>query len=762
MTVDHYDRMPGRATLLVRAMDGILGTHKQAVAAGGLAAVAAARPGPKGASKLTGAVVARIRRLDAAGQTLTQIAAAAGVSTFSVRNALGRVPARNTSGTLDAGGDDLAGASEPAGGPVAQAASSQDDQPAGNGREAGAASLPVLPDVVARDGERALARTGLMECAAPVFTPGAKYPLAGLLLVLPALVPAGLLEVAGQVYGRLRNGSCGLDSVLLEAVFRALLGEARAEGATRIAPADPGRVLGLDRGPEVKTIRRKLGELAGRGKAAELVAGMARRHALNRPEELGFLYADGHVRACQGTRKVQKAHVARLRFPAPATLETWVSDAAGEPVFVVMASPSASLAAELRRLIPDLSAITAGRQVTVGFDRGGWSPALFADLTEAGFDVLTYRKGTIPDIGAAAFTPASHTDEHGRQHDYDLADTSVALDITDGPRKGQAVTMRQVTRRQASGHQVHVLTTRAGLPAAEIAYRMFSRWRQENYFRYARLHFHLDSHDTYAATPDDPARLVPNPAKKTAYAAAGKAQRAVDAAEVNSDAALLALHSPAPGQAITITNLMLAAINAPLQAAWEALDAAVTAHQAIPARIALGDLAPGTVLLDTETKLITHAIRMAAYNAQAALARSLYGTYRRADDEAYSLIREALTGTGDIHPADGILNVRLEPLSAPRRTRALATLCEQLNATQTRYPGTDLTLRYQVKSRPDLPRSLSPCPEPWPGPPAVRDPPAPAAGGPPAGAAGAGSGGAGSGSRRSSGHPHAGTAPATR
>jgi prepilin-type processing-associated H-X9-DG protein len=90
---------------------------------------------------------------------------------------------------------------------------------------------------------------------------------------------------------------------------------------------------------------------------------MARHHAQNRPEERGFLYADGHVRVYQGTRKVQKAYVARLRFPAPATLQTWVSDAAGDPALVVMAEPSASLASELRRLIPELRAIAgpAGR-----------------------------------------------------------------------------------------------------------------------------------------------------------------------------------------------------------------------------------------------------------------------------------------------------------------------------------------------------------------------------------------------------------------
>jgi hypothetical protein len=70
---------------------------------------------------------------------------------------------------------------------------------------------------------------------------------------------------------------------------------------------------------------------------------------------------------------------------------------------------------------------------------------------------------------------------------------------------------------------------------------------------------------------------------------------------------------------------------------------------------------------------------------------------RNADDEAYALIREALTTSGDITPADGTLTIRLDPLSAPRRTRALAALCEKLTATVTTYPGTTLTLRYEVK-----------------------------------------------------------------
>ena len=63
----------------------------QALAAGGVAGLVPARRGPKGASKLTPGVVARIAELDAAGKTLREIAEACGVSTFSVRSALGRV-----------------------------------------------------------------------------------------------------------------------------------------------------------------------------------------------------------------------------------------------------------------------------------------------------------------------------------------------------------------------------------------------------------------------------------------------------------------------------------------------------------------------------------------------------------------------------------------------------------------------------------------------------------------------------------------------
>ena len=138
------------------------------------------------------------------------------------------------------------------------------------------------------------------------------------------------------------------------------------------------------------------------------------------------------------------------------------------------------------------------------------------------------------------------------------------------------------------------------------------------------------------------------------------------------------------------------AVTAPLTDAEAALDRAETAHREIPARLPLGELAPGQQVMDTETKLITHAIRMAAFNTATTLAREIRTNtgYTRAAEEAHTITRQALTGSGDIDTTTpGYLTIRLDPLPTARATTAIAELCQQLTTTKTRYPGTDLILR---------------------------------------------------------------------
>jgi hypothetical protein len=169
-----------------------------------------------------------------------------------------------------------------------------------------------------------------------------------------------------------------------------------------------------------------------------------------------------------------------------------------------------------------------------------------------------------------------------------------------------------------------------------------------------------------------------------------------------TDAAMLEAVTPPPGETVLITNQDHDRLTADLRAASADLNTAQATHRAVPTRLPLGQVNPGQQVLDVQTKLITHAIRIAAFNTATALARAIrvHTGYARANHEAHTLIRQALTISGDIDPGDGVLTVRLDPLPTGRATAAIAQLCEHLTATQTRYPGTNLILRYEVKTPP--------------------------------------------------------------
>ena len=648
---------------------------KRAYAQDAVAGLLPRQHGPKRASKVTEKVAGQILALNKEGKSQHQIAAQVGLSVTTVRRVLGLT------------------------GPAVRLA----DEPRENG-EAVEDAVPPLVAVatpVPRTEERQAARAGVLVEAEPVFTEGAELPLLGLLLALPTLAATGLLEEASDLFGQLRNGFYGLRASLLTFFFLALVREPRAEGATRIVPADLGRVLALDRAPEVKTLRRKLAEMGGLKLGSQLMGRLARRHADQHPEAMGYLYIDGHVRVYNGKRALPKVHSTRLRIAMPATHETWVGDANGDPVLVVTAPLQTSMVDEIRELLPELRSLVGDRRLTIVFDRGGWSPQFFAEMVGAGFDFLTYRKSPLRSEPRHSFTE-HQLERDGVTHSYSLADRWVRLRLSQR-RKDEPKTLRvrQVTRLTPDGHQTPILTSHADLTAAEVAYRMFARWRQENYFKYGRQHFALDALDTYAAEVDDPTRLVPNPARK-------KLARRLVRARLGLVEAQAAYGAAAAGnqeaQRPTMRGFKIANAAAGQQVvnAQEVVRRLEAERDRTPNKVPLAQVRPEARLLETERKLLTHAVRMSAYNSESALARLLGPLYARSADEGRALLREAFRDAGDLRCADGRLEVRLNPLSAPRSTRALAALCELLNDSETTYPGTELVIHYSVKQHQSL------------------------------------------------------------
>jgi transposase len=558
-------------------------------------------------------------------------------------------------------------------------------------------------DPADRTGDRLLAQLGLLEDAAPLFGAATQVPGVGVLLAIPALVDSGVLAVAREIYGSLGPAFYGLRTTLVTLLLMALLRVKRPEGLKERSPRQLGQVLGLDRAPEVKTLRGKLARLAAQGRAAEFGRALARRRVAARGHALGFLYVDGHVRAYHGGREIPKTHVARMRISMPATTDYWVNDAEGEPLFVVSTEANRGLVQTLPGVLEEVRKLVGDRRVTVVFDRGGWSPELFAKLLADGFDLLTYRKAPYRRLPRSRFTPCKATLD-GREIEYLLADQGIRLEYG-RKKKHKRVHLRQVTRLGDDSHQTPILTSRRDLSALEVAYRMFERWRQENFFKYLREEFALDALVDYGTEPADTTREVPNPERNKINAEIRQAYAQLE--QLQAHYGLAALDNPERRRP-TMRGFKIAnaSLSARLRAAMKRITELESKRATIPARVPVQEVVEAEVVkLAVERKHLTDLLKMVAYQAEGDLLRLLAPHYKRAEQEGRTLVHSALAAAGDIEVTNAELLVSIDPLSSPHKTQALAALCEQLNATATRFPGTHLRMRFAIK--PEPPRTLA-------------------------------------------------------
>jgi transposase len=658
--------------------------HQRRFEDGGLAALGRGSGFPVGRSRVGGRRNRLIHRLKAEGHSNREIARRGGVSETAIRKILHRTgwkpPSISETGMLTLEGAAPANPNLSAFCAPAAEIPSSSARPSSNPNLSAFCEVWTLDtDPSDRSGDRLLAALGLLDDAAPLFGSAPCVPRARGLLALPALIQSGVFECAQQTYGSLGPAFYGLRTTVLTLLLMALWRIKRPEGLKEHAPRVLGSVLGLDRAPEVKTLRRKLSRLATFGRATDFGRALAQRRVALRGTTMGFLYIDGHVRVYHGQRCLPKTHVARMRLSMPATSDYWVNDAAGDPLFVVTAEANAGLVKMLPSLLAEVRTFVGARRTTVVFDRGGYSPKLFSKILAEGFDILTYRKGRWRKIARKRFKKHRATLE-GREVAYVLADQEVRL------LKGQ-LRLRQVTRLSEDGHQTPVLSSRRDLPAVELAYRMFERWRQENFFKYLREEYALDALADYSVAPDDPQREVPNPAWAAVDAKLRQAQAHLDRLHAQYGLeALTSIEQQRPSmRGFKIAQGKLG------QQIWTAMERVAMLEKqraTVPRRVPVQSVAEDPIVkLAPERKHLTNLIKMVAYQAESDLLRTVAPHYRRAEDEGRTLIQSALTSAADIEVTQDELHVTLAPLSSPHRTHTLAALCEQLNQTTTVFPG---------------------------------------------------------------------------
>jgi len=279
--------------------------------------------------------------------------------------------------------------------------------------------------------------------------------------------------------------------------------------------------------------------------------------------------------------------------------------------------------------------------------------------------------------------------------DYLLHDQPVRL------LKGK-LRLRQVTCLCESGHQTQVITSRWDLPDIEVAYRMFERWRQENFFKYMREEFLLDALIDYQIEPEDPTRTIPNPQRR-ALDKEIRAARA-DVARLEREYGAAAADN-AEQRRPTMRGFKIAhrKLGKQLRAARVRVAQLLQHRRDLPKRVEIRDLSePAVVRLATERKHLTDIIKMVAYQAESDLFALVRPHYAQADQEGRTLLHELFATTGDIRASDSELHITLAPLSSPHRTRAAQALCKMLDQTATIFPGSRLRMRFAMRPPPRI------------------------------------------------------------
>jgi len=537
-----------------------------------------------------------------------------------------------------------------------------------------------------RDAERVLANIGKIIEATPHFNASEGVRHAGVLLALPALAMVGLLEAGTKAYSTLHKGFYGLQSVLLTLSFMALLRIKTPEQLKRCNPGELGIVLGLDRAPEVKTLRKKLKEMGLCNKAGEFISFLSNRWAHQNKDVIGFAYIDGHVRPYNGRKyKLPKTHVARRRLCMSATTDFWINDARCEPLFFVTAQANDSLLSMLEKeVIPELKKLAGkGNRVTLIFDREGWSPKSFEKWSKADIDVITYRKGKYDPWPEDCFIEIeSHL--RGRSVKYLLGERSIKIK--------KNFWLREVRRLCDNGHQTSIITTRQDINCEQVARRMFFRWNQENFFRYMREEYGLDHLVTNDVEPADVERLVPNPEKKEKRKLIKGLKQELE--RLIKDYGHKAFqnderHLPTnPDYKKKIPEVK------------KQIKQSETDLKQISDRIAVKQLLAKheIVRLETERKMFTDGIKMICYRAETYLFNLIAPFFSRNNDEGRAFLKSVFQQPADIIPdrEQSIMNVKFHTMSTPRANRALKQLCDAMNYESYVYPGTSITLVFEV------------------------------------------------------------------
>jgi len=547
---------------------------------------------------------------------------------------------------------------------------------------------------VSRVEERALAVTGAQAYAQTLFDPNESVENGGVLFSLPALISQGLDRLF-TLFGKLPNGFYGLHHILILLCFMALCRIKNIEQLKKTSVGEFGKLLGLDRIPQVEYLRKKIKQITDQ-QQCDSVADCLFSLWREKMTDL-FFYIDGHVRVYSGKEaNLPKHYVSREKLCLSAATEFYVNTFEGLPLMVINGELNEKLKDAIEKAIPKIKkSIHASEDsqepiFTLVFDREAYEPGWFIKLwKDHRIAIISYRKNVKDKWDESLFKCA----------EIQMNNNIVTMQICEKESLIQGYRFREVRKLTQNGHQTSIITTHPDLVIEQVAGKMFSRWGQENFFKYMIENFDFDRMIQYGTEPlGNMEAIIPNPEYKdlTYKIKKIREKRARLQAQLYSKIDTITLDNEKLDKIISKNTQ----ITEQITDYTESINELVSKRKNVPSRIKVKDLPEDKKYnkLIEESKKLKNIILMLSYRAETALYTLLPDFYCNAKKDGRQILKEIFTACADLIPdyQNNILHVRLHSLATPRANQIVKNLCAFLNDTNTTFPMTNFRLVYET------------------------------------------------------------------
>lgn len=563
--------------------------------------------------------------------------------------------------------------------------------------------------------DRLGASIGLLNGVEPDFQNCADVPDGGVLLALPALLSQGLLHKT-ENYFQLPKGYYSLFSIFILMAFMTLARLKFLESLKYTSPGEWGKLLGLDRVPEVRTLRNKIYHLSEYGQHAEWSAELCKEWMSNAPAESGVLYVDGHVRVYHGAQtQLPRHYIARDKLCARATCDYWVNAMNGNPFFYINKAVDPGMLQVLENeIIPRLEQDVPNQptseeleanlflpRFTVVFDREGYSPAFIARMWEKRIAVTTYIKNPDEDWPKEEFFLYSTKLSSGESIDLMLAERGTLLTFPEkrGSCRMLKVWVREIRRLRDNCMQGSIVSTNFNSDIISSFVRIISRWSQENFFSYARREFNLDRLVDYGLEPVSETIKLINPKYREIDSEIRKLNSLLN--KRKSEFGKISIDGEIESEKMERYTRKKSELLEEIKTLESSVQEKKKVRKSHPKHVLFKDL-PEEYKFDqlrTQSKHLIDTIKMIAYRAETAMASIVREKVQSHDHGTTRvLLREIYKSAIDIKvdSEKKTLTIYLHHLANQCSDNAARHLCKELTETETIYPGTDYRLVYEL------------------------------------------------------------------